>query len=53
MAKQVMESRLADKVSLELTAIIKRKVRHDDKSIAGNNSLIYLLFMDAKKREKR
>ncbi|KAI8082394.1 hypothetical protein BDF21DRAFT_262007 [Thamnidium elegans] len=34
MAKQVMESRLADKVCLELTAIIKRKVRHDDKSVA-------------------
>ncbi|GAA5807349.1 hypothetical protein MFLAVUS_000707 [Mucor flavus] len=34
MAKQVMESRLADKVSLELTAIIKRKIRHDDKSVA-------------------
>lgn len=35
MAKQVMESRLADKVCLELTATIKRKIRHDDKSIAG------------------
>lgn len=36
-----MESRLADKVSLELTAIIKRKIRHDDKSVAGNNLFTY------------
>ncbi|KAG2206861.1 hypothetical protein INT47_007618 [Mucor saturninus] len=35
MAKQVMEARLADKVCLELTATIKRKIRHDDKSISG------------------
>ncbi|KAI7888016.1 uncharacterized protein EV154DRAFT_518973 [Mucor mucedo] len=34
MAKQVMEARLADKVCLELTATIKRKIRHDDKSIS-------------------
>lgn len=35
MAKQVMESRLADKVCLELTGTIKRKIRHDDRSVGG------------------
>jgi transcription initiation factor TFIIH subunit 1 len=35
MAKQVMQSRSADKVCVELTNTIKRKIRHDDKSTAG------------------
>ncbi|KAI9359051.1 hypothetical protein BD770DRAFT_64423 [Pilaira anomala] len=34
MAKQVMESRLADKVCLELTAVIKRKNRQDGRTEA-------------------
>lgn len=37
MAKQVMQSRSADKVCMELTNTIKRKIRHDDKSATGNS----------------
>lgn len=45
MAKQVMESRLADKVCLELTAVIKRKNKHDDRTEAGMYYFFFFPFL--------
>lgn len=37
MAKLVMKPHSADKVCMELTMTIKKKARHDDKSVAGKD----------------
>lgn len=37
MTNQIIKPRAADKVCVELTTTIKKKIRHDDKSAAGKS----------------